>query len=74
MPYETSNGKTIQATKLPQGALWKIEFKPGGALPKTLQGMYTSQKLANDDIEKYLEARAAVEGEQAAKKEAKGGK
>jgi len=74
MQYETENGKVIQAVKLQQGSLWKVEFKPGGALPKSLSGSYTSEKLANTDIEKYLVQRKAALEDKEKKKNSKGDK
>jgi len=52
--WETTNGKEIGLRIANNTALWEIEFKSGGQIPKELKGLYNSTAAAAQAIEKYL--------------------
>jgi len=54
MTFETAGGKEIKAVRNVQ-AQWIIQFATGGQLPEELTGLYTAERYAVADIERYLE-------------------
>jgi hypothetical protein len=55
--YFTDGGKQVKAVHDEIGTMWHIEFIPGGELPASLKGKYTSEDAARKDIKKYLATR-----------------
>lgn len=53
--FETPNGKVVQLVRCPKTAHIKIQFTSGGELPLALSGLYTSERAAISDVNKYLE-------------------
>jgi hypothetical protein len=51
--YETPRGKDI--TVFPIGNAWKVQFDQGGELPNDLSGLFTSEGIAAQAVEMYLE-------------------
>jgi len=56
----TEKGKDLGIYQVLNTSLYKIAFKQGGELPKELTGMYTSPRLAQETIDKYLNNRKAA--------------
>lgn len=52
--YETKGGKQINVKHDTMGSFWHVEFAPGGQVPASLAGKYTSSGLAQHDVEQYL--------------------
>jgi hypothetical protein len=57
--FETENGKELKIVQIKNTALYGVQFTSGGELPKDLNQMFTSPKLAADAIERYLNSRTA---------------
>lgn len=52
--YVTVNGKEIVTEIDRKTSLHKIKFTTGGELPQALQGLFTSQALAEQSIVLYI--------------------
>ena len=52
--FSTKAGKEIKLVVDPKTAHYKLYFGSGGELPENLTGLYTSEKAAEEDINKYL--------------------
>jgi len=50
----TKGGKTIRIVKDEWGTFWHVEFVPGGQLPLSLSGKYTTAEAAELDVQVYL--------------------
>lgn len=51
--YTTHRGKDI--TIYPEGNAWKVQFDQGGELPEMLSGQFTSEGIAAQKVELYIE-------------------
>lgn len=56
--HTTFNGKEIEIVRVANTALFKFAFVKGGALPKELEGMYTSPMKAKDALTAYNQINA----------------
>lgn len=54
---ETPAGKTIQMVRDAFG-YWLINFKEGGEVPQSLQGVFTEQHAAMKAVDSYLATRS----------------
>lgn len=54
---ETKAGKTIQMSRDSFGH-WLINFKEGGEVPQSLQGMFTEHHAAMKAVDSYLATRS----------------
>lgn len=53
--FETPKGKEVSTFVCPKTSLYRIKFVPGGELPAQLSGLYTSETLADQAIQEYIE-------------------
>lgn len=52
--YETKGGKKIAVKHDKWGSFWHVEFVPGGQLPNSLNGRFTTEQDARFATEQYL--------------------
>lgn len=58
--HTTPNGKEIQVVRDAKNSNYlKIQFATGGEIPNDLAGLFTSYRLANIAIDKYLQKKKA---------------
>lgn len=53
--FTTAKGKDVATFICPKTTLHRIKFVQGGELPEKLSGLYTSEALADQAIQAYLE-------------------
>jgi len=53
--YKTDKGKVVRAVVGHNSMHYVVEFASGGQLPACLKSTYTSEAIANQAIEDYLE-------------------
>lgn len=49
-----TEGKSLKVLRMDSGSLFRIGFDGGGVVPEVLSGLYTSPRVAEQDIQKYL--------------------
>jgi len=49
-----TEGKSLKVLRMDSGSLFRIGFDGGGVVPEALSGLYTSPRVAEQDIQKYL--------------------
>ena len=52
--FITANGKEVATFICPKTSYHKIKFIPGGELPVSLSGLFTSEAIADRVISEYL--------------------
>lgn len=69
----TSTGRQLGVVPAPTHGLWQVRYIDGrsGGLPEKLQGRYTGQKFAQEDITNFVNETWDVVAEVMAKAEAK---
>lgn len=53
-----TDGKAFLVMRAEGSVLFRIGLEGGGVVPEQLKGLYTSQAVAENDINKYLESRS----------------
>ena len=54
--FTTHKGKDVATFICPKTAHHRIKFVQGGELPEVLSGLYTSERLADAAIVRYIES------------------
>ena len=52
----TSGGKQVVVTPVSNSRLFRVEFRPGGELPKQLKGRYSDLPSADKAVRSYFES------------------
>lgn len=52
-----TDGRSLKVLRMDSGALFRIGYDGGGVVPEQLSGLYTTPRVAEQDIQKYLAER-----------------